>query len=501
VRSTTPAAFADAVWELVWRARSRYDSPVVGAFLVNGRTCAGVEPLHVTLLDFLRARGLTAAKEGCAEGECGACAVLMVMPHGEGSAYRAINSCLMLLASAAGGEFYTAESLTTNPGGRGPRREQIPGGRATRSGDERLCDAQAALAAAGGSQCGYCTPGFVMSLFAEQYRPDRVGPCDVLAMAGNLCRCTGYRPIRDAALALGPAPGGEWLDRLSRPAPVLHSIVSPGFSRPRTVDECVSRLASNPEARLLAGGTDVAVESNLNHDRPAHLISVEAIDELRTFVNGPKSIVIGAALPLTEIGARWIDAPHAVREWLDLFGSPLIRHRATLGGNLATASPIGDAAPLLLALGATVHLAGAAGRRAVPLSTFFAGYRRTVLGAGELITSVEIPRPLPQDLRFYKIAKRRLDDISTVAAAMALDRDASGLVRRARFAFGGVAATPVRLTRAEDAIAGRPWSDAVGRVQQVIETTLTPLSDHRGSREYRLDVSKRLVEKFAWEIG
>jgi xanthine dehydrogenase small subunit len=458
----------------------RYDSLVVGAFLVNGRMCTAVEPLHVTLLDFLRARGLTAAKEGCAEGECGACAVAMVMPHGEGSAYRAINSCLMLLASAAGGEFYTAESLTA---------------------DGRLCDAQAALAAAGGSQCGYCTPGFVMSLFAEQYRPDRVGPCDPLAMAGNLCRCTGYRPIRDAALSLGPAPGGVWLDRLSRPAPVLHPIVSPGFSRPQTVDECIAMLASNTDARLLAGGTDVAVESNLHRYRPAHLISVEAIDELRMFVDGPKSIVIGAALPLAEIGARWIDAPRAVHDWLDLFASPLIRHRATLGGNLATASPIGDAGPLLLALDATVHLAGAAGRRAVPLSTFFTGYRRTVLGAGELITSVEIPRPLPRDLRFYKIAKRRLDDISTVAAAMALDRDASGLVRRARFAFGGVAATPVRLTRAEDAIAGRRWSNAIGHVQQVIEATLTPLSDHRGSKRYRLDVSKRLVEKFAWEIG
>ena len=173
-----------------------------------------------------------------------------------------------------------------------------------------------------------------------------------------------------------------------------------------------------------------------------HLISLDGIDELRQFSSTSERVMIGAALPLNEIGRRWADAPEAFREWLGLFASPLIRNRATIGGNLATASPIGDAAPMLLALDAIVHVAGLSGRRSIPLSSFFTGYRKTAMDAGELIVAVEIPKPLPQFVRYYKVAKRRLDDISTVAAAMALDVDPHGTVRRPRFAFGGVAATP-----------------------------------------------------------
>jgi xanthine dehydrogenase small subunit len=205
-------------------------------------------------------------------------------------------------------------------------------------------------------------------------------------------------------------------------------------------------------------------------------------------------------LPLAEIGSLWGDAPPAVREWLELFASPSIRNRATLGGNLATASPIGDGAPLLLALDAIVHLAGPEGRRTRALSSFFLGYRRTALRRGEVIVAVEIPRPLPSMLRFYKVSKRRLDDISTVAAGLAIDLDAGGLVRRARFAFGGVAARPIRATEAEAAAEQHRWAeDAVERVQAILATTLTPLGDHRGSKEYRLEVSRSLVAKFWWE--
>ena len=210
--------------------------------------------------------------------------------------------------------------------------------------------------------------------------------------------------------------------------------------------------------------------------------------------------MIGAALPLSEIGRRWIDAPEAFRDWLMLFASPLIRNRATIGGNLATASPIGDAAPVLLALDAIVHVVGPSGHRSIPLSSFFIGYRKTALAAGELILAVEIQKPLPQIVRYYKVAKRRLDDISTVAAAMALDIDAHGKVQRARFAFGGVAATPVRATEAEAAVVDQSWNDAaVERVQAILDRILKPLSDHRGSKEYRLEVAKSLVEKFRWE--
>jgi len=449
-------------------------------FLLNGRTVSVGDECQGTLLDFLRGRGLTGAKEGCAEGECGACAVVLVGARGaEASAYRPVNSCLMPVALAADQEIYTVESLAE-------------GG--------RLAPAQHAMAQAGGSQCGYCTPGFVMSLMAEQYRPGRSGPCDPLAMAGNLCRCTGYRPIRDAALALGPAPAGALRDRLDRPAPRLGSVSSPRFSRPSTVDDCVAALGINPDAALIAGGTDLGVEWNLHHRRWSHLISLEAIDELRAFSETNESVKLGAALPLSDIGRLWTNAPPVVHEWLTLFASPLIRNRATLGGNLATASPIGDAAPLLLALDATVHAAGPEGRRTIPLSSFFAGYRKTALEPAEILLAIEIPKPLPALVRFYKVAKRRLDDISTVAVAMAIELETSGNIRRARFAFGGVAATPLLLSEAEAAVMGRPWNEAaVEHVQVVLGRSLTPMSDHRGSKEYRLEVSKRLIEKFWWE--
>ena len=448
---------------------------------MNGRTIATQAiPTQTTLLDFLRAQGLTGAKEGCAEGECGACTVVMVAGRGQGSAYRAVNSCLMFLPMVDGQEIYTVESLASNG---------------------ELAPVQKAMAAAGGSQCGYCTPGFVMSLFAEQYRPDRAGPCDPHALGGNLCRCTGYRPIRDAALSLGPPPQGAFLDRLSRPAPGVGTVQCPGFFRPSTISECLNAMALNPEARLISGATDMGVESNLRGRRWPALISLEAIAELREFSETPASVKIGAALPLSDILSHWTDAPLVVRQWLPLFASPTLRNRATLGGNLATASPIGDGAPLLIAFDATLHIAGPAGmRRTAPVASFFQGYRRTLLAPGELLTAVEIPKPWPSLMRFYKVAKRRMDDISTVAAGMAIELDESGCVLRSRFAFGGVAAIPLRVVEAEEAILGQPWNHAaVARVQAVLENTLKPLSDHRGSAEYRLAVASSLVEKFWWE--
>jgi xanthine dehydrogenase small subunit len=452
-------------------------------FILNGQQVRVEHPsTQMTLLDFIRARGLTGAKEGCAEGECGACAVALVEEDAISgrSALRVVNSCLMFLPMVAGREVFTVESLAL---------------------DGELCDAQRAMAMGGGSQCGYCTPGFVVSLFAEQYRADRQGPCDVTALTGNLCRCTGYRPIRDAAESLGAPIDRKFLDRFEQPVAELGPVEISGFSRPITVESCLSILNSDPTAKLVAGGTDLGVESNLQKRRWTHLVSVEAIDELREFSSTADGVVIGAGLPLNEIGRRWTDPPDVVQEWLTLFASPLIRNRATLGGNLGTASPVGDAAPLLLALDAEVQIAGPSGRRVLPLASFFTGYRKTAMAAGEMLTAVRIPTPLPQFVRFYKIAKRRIDDISTVAAAMSVDLDGVGRVRRARFALGGVASTPVRVREAEDAITDEPWNDAaVERVQRIFDRVLQPMSDHRGSRDYRLEVSKSLVEKYQWEM-
>lgn len=452
------------------------------SILLNGRDVhLGQSAPHGTLLDFIRARGLTGAKEGCAEGECGACAVAMVAEEQGRAAYRVVNSCLMLLPTAADREFYTVESLARHG---------------------TLSEVQQAMAAAGGSQCGYCTPGFVMSLFAEQHRRDREGPCDPLAMSGNLCRCTGYRPIRDAARAVVDPPTGPFRDRLDAPVRDLEACSIDGFSRPTSLQGCIATLQAHPDAKLIAGSTDLGVDFNLRLTRWPWLISVEAIPELHECVETAASVRIGAALPLSDIARRWTRAPAVVGQWLDLFASPPIRNRATLGGNLATASPIGDAAPLLLALNASVLIAGPDGGRSQPVGSFFTGYRQTALREGELITAVEIPKPLPAFVRFYKVAKRRLDDISTVAAAMSLDRDPAGRVSSAVFAFGGVAPTPVAygIDELDRTVVGGFWNEvAVERVRRSLDRSLSPVSDHRGSKEYRREVAMSLVERFWWE--
>jgi xanthine dehydrogenase small subunit len=230
------------------------------------------------------------------------------------------------------------------------------------------------------------------------------------------------------------------------------------------------------------------------------LVSVEGIPELRVFRIAEHEVEIGAALTLSEVEALWFDAPPIVGEWLSLFASPLIRNRATLGGNLATASPVGDGAPLLLALDARVNLASALGRRTVPLAEFFVDYRKTVLQGGELIVSVTIPKPFAPLAAFFKVAKRSLDDISTVAAAFAISTDPRGVVEYCRIAFGGMAATPVRVPATENALAGRLWDAAgVSAAQRAIATTLRPMDDHRGSAAYRMAMAQSLVEKFWWQ--
>ena len=447
-------------------------------FALNGRAIRVSESAQTTLLDFLRARGLTGAKEGCAEGECGACTVAMVRARGTGSAYVPVNSCLLFLPMIAGQEVVTVEALAC---------------------DGRLAPVQEAMAAAGGSQCGYCTPGFVMSLFAEQYRAGREGACDPHAMSGNLCRCTGYRPILEAARSLGAPPPGPLLARLERPAPKMEAVECEGFARPAKVAECLRLLAEHPEARLIAGGTDLAVESNLRQRRFGYLIGVEGLEELRRVRDAEDALEIGAGLSLSEIALAG-GLPHVFDEWMPLFASPPIRNRATLGGNLATASPIGDGAPLLLALDARVRIAGSGGERTVPLREFFLGYRKTALAGGELLISVILPKPFPGIARFYKAAKRRMDDISTIAAAFALDLDGSGRVRKARLAFGGVAATPMRATEAEQALEGETFAEpAIERAQRILARTLHPISDHRGSAAYRRALAQSLLAKFYWE--
>ncbi len=448
---------------------------------VNGRElrAEGLDP-HTTLLHLLRDRGLTGTKEGCAEGECGACAVVLVRPGEDGRArYEPVNSCLVLAASVHGQEVWTVEGLADA---------------------ERLHPVQEALVREGGSQCGYCTPGFVMSLFAEYYREGREG-LDPESIGGNLCRCTGYRPIRDAARALGPPEATDrFLARLERPAPAVerfgYQVDARRFHRPAALAEALEILADEPETRLVAGGTDVVVAINQAHERYASILSLEGIEELRRLERADGHLAIGAGVPLSRLEDELRGELPIFEQLLPLFSSRLIRNRATLGGNLVNASPIGDSPPVLLALDAEVVLARRGGERVVPLDRFFTGYRRTALEPGELLREIRIPRPFPTISRFYKVSKRVLDDISTVAGAFAVTLDDARRVTKARLAYGGVAATPVRAHAAEAALVGKPWSpQAVGEAQVALDGAFTPLGDHRGSAEYRAAMVGRLLDK------
>jgi xanthine dehydrogenase small subunit len=395
--------------------------------VVNGRARElGEVGGHVTLLEWLRGSGLTGGKEGCAEGECGACAVLVARDDGQGRAcWVALNACLVPAAAFDQQEVVTAEGL----------------GRLYGSG--QLHPVQREMAERGGSQCGYCTPGFICSMAAEYYRPGRGemnghhdaehGPngFDLHALSGNLCRCTGYRPIRDAAYALGqPEAADPFLERLAEPAPApaatAVSSTQGRYVRPASLTEALTLLAAEPDAQLVAGSTDWGVELNIRHARAALTVGIDRIPELREFSVSGDRIDIGAALSLTEIEARLAGRVPLLGALFPQFASRLIRNGATLGGNLGTASPIGDTTPALLALDVSLVLASSQGEREVRLAEYFTGYRRSVRRPGELIKTIRIPLPAAPVTAFHKIAKRRFDDISGVAVAYALTLSGDG---------------------------------------------------------------------------
>jgi xanthine dehydrogenase small subunit len=464
---------------------------VTEGVVVNGRVApiAGL-PTHTTALDFFRDLGLTGCKEGCAEGECGACSVLVARPGIDSpTEWVAINACLIPAASLDGQEVVTAEGLGTT---------------------QSLHPVQYEMAMRGGSQCGYCTPGFVCSMAAEYYRSGRAagahpngsahndaashehGPngFDLHALSGNLCRCTGYRPIKDAAYALGaPADGDAFAARCAAPAPPAHEtrLEQDGreYVRPTTLAEASQLLRERPDGIVVAGSTDWGVEVNIRGRRAEFVIGIDRLPELRTLTRTDEHIEIGAALTLTEIERRLDGSVPVLAALLPQFASRLIRNGATIGGNLGTGSPIGDTPPALLALDAAVVLADADGERVVALADYFTGYRQSVRHPDELIRAVRIPLPLAGLTAFHKIAKRRFDDISSVAVGYALDAT-DGVIRTARIGLGGVAATPIRARDTEAALEGRPWSaETVEAAALVLAGEGTPISDQRASSTYR----------------
>jgi xanthine dehydrogenase small subunit len=446
-----------------------------------------------SLLNWLRARGLTGSKEGCAEGECGACAVAMLRtdPHGR-TRFEAVNSCLVPLAAIHGRNVTTVEGVARPDG--------------------TLHPVQDAMVRLGGSQCGYCTPGFVVSLFCEYYRPGRAG-YDPESISGNLCRCTGYRPIVEVTRALpAPEPTDPTLSLLqgdATPEAPITTHDAPRFVRPTDLDGAFRCLAALPGAVLIAGGTDLMVVANAtspDQKRNDVWLSLTAIAELRRFEVNDAAIVIGAGLPLGDLEELLAEkAPGAIpllEQLLPLFSSRLVKNRATLGGNLGTASPIGDSLPVLLALEARLGIASATRRRELSLADFFLGYRKTALQPGELVTHVLLPRPMPDLQRFYKVSKRVLDDISTVAAAFALELTPDRRVVRLRAAYGGVAATPLRALAVEERAAGQPWTrSTLESLLPLVARVGSPMTDMRGSDGYRRAMMGKLLEKFFLDTG
>ncbi|HET8936895.1 MAG TPA: FAD binding domain-containing protein [Polyangiales bacterium] len=436
---------------------------------------------HTSLLTWLRAAGATGSKEGCAEGECGACAVAFIEPDRSGRAcFVPVNSCLVPLSAVHGRKLVSVEGVAAASG--------------------ELHPVQLALVEHGGSQCGYCTPGFVVSMFCEYYRRERSG-FDMEAVSGNLCRCTGYRPIASAASSLGrPAPGDPKLTVLAQQPTALPSYQSSAYVRPRDLTELFAAWARMPAATLVAGGTDLMVYVNQREQRYETLIALDAIEPLCEISYDDNALHIGAGATLTALSEALNALPRELallEQLLPLFASRLIRNRATLGGNLATASPIGDAAPVLLALDAELTLASAAGERRLPLHELFTGYRKHALRSQELIVRVHVPRQAPPLQRFYKVSKRVLDDISTVAAAFALELAPDRTVRRLRAAYGGIAATPLRAFALEQLVQGRTWNaETCTLACAKLQTLATPIGDHRGSAAYRAALMIKLFEKF-----
>lgn len=455
---------------------------------INGETVhlKNVSPT-LTLLEYLRQSRRVGTKEGCGDGDCGACTVVLIgagvdqRPH-----YQAVNSCLIPLGAIAGRELITVEGVARG----------------------QLHPVQAAMVETGGSQCGYCTPGFIMSLFAAYY--DRA--IDDVAVEGNLCRCTGYLPIRRAAKQLAATtPCDAFSQKLEQATIELPAFAYQNddqvFYRPTSLKQVLELLQEHPKATLIAGGTDLGLELSWHRQSYPVMISLEAVPELQHLQQTSEWVEIGAALPLSHIETALHGVFPSLDEMLHWFAARQVRNRATIGGNLGTASPIGDLSPVLLSLDAQLKLVSQQGERILALSDFFKGYRQTDLQPREVIVSVQMPKAIAPGAvtrlsQSYKVGKRGTDDISIVAAAFTVDLDAQQRVVQARLAYGGVAATPVRAIAVEEMLLGRSWNLAtVQQAKVMLKQAFTPLTDLRGSADYRKLLVANLFEKFFVEMG